>query len=125
MRARAGADLAGKRVLVVEDEWVLAQDIKEGLERFGASIVGPAPDVDRARELAEAGGFDCAVLDINLHGEQVFALAREMKARGQCFIFATGYGAAFVPEDLQDTPHFEKPVQFDAFAQAIARACTG
>jgi DNA-binding NtrC family response regulator len=123
MSSRSATDLAGKRVLVVEDEWLLAEDVRDALERCGAVVVGPAPDVDRAREFAQAGGFDCAVLDINLHGEHVFGLAREMKSRGQRFVFATGYGAALVPADLRSTPHFEKPLQFEAFTQAVARAC--
>ena len=125
MPLQARADLTGKRVLVVEDEGLIADDMRLVLERCGAQVVGPAPDLSRARELAQAGGFDCAVLDINLHGEHVFTLARELKARGQCFIFATGYGSSFVPLDLKDTPHFEKPLQLDEFARAVARACAG
>ena len=124
MATRSAADLAGRRVLVVEDEWFIADEIRAALERCGAGIVGPAPDVERARELAQAGGFDCAVLDINLHGEKVFAFARELKDQGRPIVFATGYGAAFVPPDLRDAPHFEKPLQFDSFVRAVARACS-
>ena len=86
----ATTGLAGKRVLVVEDEFFSADEIREALERCGAVVVGPAPDLDSARDLAREGCVDCAVLDINLHGERVFELARELKAGGQRFVFATG-----------------------------------
>ena len=124
MSRPADTDLRGKRVLVVEDEYFIADEMRVQLERHGAEVVGPAGDVEQARVLARAGDFDCAVLDINLHGEHVFELARELKARGSRFVFATGYAESFLPEDLGDTPHFEKPLRFDAFVKAVARACS-
>lgn len=124
MNGGAPSELEGKRVLVVEDEWFIADEMRDALERCGATVVGPAPDVEAARELVHAGGFDCAVLDINLHGEQVFELARELKAKDQPFVFATGYGANFVPEDLSTAPRFEKPLQIPAFVRAVAQACS-
>lgn len=119
------SDLSGKRVLVVEDEWFIADEMRDALERCGAIVVGPAPDLDGAQALVEAGGFDCAVLDINLHGEHVFALARDLQSRDLPFVFATGYGAAFVPEDLQQAPRFEKPLTYDPFIRAVVLACAG
>jgi DNA-binding response OmpR family regulator len=103
-------DLTGKRILVVEDDYFIATEICTALQRQGATIVGPAGDIAQAAALVHAEQIDVAVLDINLHGEMTFDLARELRRRGAGAILATGYDATVVPEDLADVSYFEKPV---------------
>jgi DNA-binding response OmpR family regulator len=117
------SDLSGKHVLVVEDEWFIADEISDALRRCGAAVVGPAADVERGRALAAAGEIDVAVLDVNLHGETVFDLARELRARGVPLLFATGYSERFLPAEFAEAPHFEKPLQIEQFLGAVAAAC--
>jgi DNA-binding response OmpR family regulator len=79
--------------------------------------------VEAGRALAGQGGFDVAVLDINLHGDLVFGLARELREAGTPFVFATGYADRFVPPEFAGTPHFEKPLHIQQFLGAVAAAC--
>jgi DNA-binding response OmpR family regulator len=90
------AKLTGKRVLVVEDEALVSMLVEDELRDAGAEVMGPAPTVDRALQLIEAaapdGGISAAVLDINLDGQHVEAVADRLAALGVPFLFATGYG---------------------------------
>src|SRR5262245_4420445 len=87
----ADPELAGHLVLVVEDDYFIAEEICVALRKRGASVVGPAADVEQGRMLMACQALDCAVLDVNLHGEHVFQLAGELRARGVHSIFTTGY----------------------------------
>jgi DNA-binding NtrC family response regulator len=116
-------DLGGRRVLVVEDEYFIADEIAGALERYRASVVGPVPDVEGARELVNAEVVDCAVLDINLKGEMVFAFAEELEAKGVPFVFATGYDAPMIPARFGGIPRFEKPLKMDALLTTVAAHC--
>ena len=113
-------DLKDRCVLVVEDEYFIADEIAGALERYGARVAGPAPDVEAARRLLD-GGVDCAVLDINLKGEMVFGFAEELEARGVPFVFATGYDQSAVPSEYQDVPRWEKPFKPEDLAKAFPR----
>lgn len=74
--------LAGKAILIVEDEYVIATDLRQGLEAIGATVVGPAPSLPAAIELIKSGThIDVAILDINLQGKMVFAVADLMWER--------------------------------------------
>ena len=88
--------LRGKRILVVEDEAIVAMLIEDELLEAGAEVVGPAGSVGDALQLIEAaaadGGLSAAVLDINLDGEAVRPVADTLAALGVPFLFATGYG---------------------------------
>jgi DNA-binding response OmpR family regulator len=103
-------NLAGYQVLVVEDDYFVAQDLCEVLREHGATVHGPAPNVRRGRELSRSPGLDCALLDVNLHGEFVFDLARELQKRGVRTIFTTGYDASFLSDQLQIASYVQKPV---------------
>jgi DNA-binding response OmpR family regulator len=87
--------LHGKRILVVEDEVLVALMIENGLVHAGAEVIGPAYSVDEALTLIEHvaldGGLNAAVLDMNLQGEAVSPVADRLAALGVPFIFATGY----------------------------------
>jgi DNA-binding response OmpR family regulator len=95
--ARHRATLHGRRVLVVEDEALIAMSMEDGLLEAGAEVVGPVGSVDEALALIERvacdGGLSAAVLDINLEGKAVKPVADRLAALGVPFLFATGYGA--------------------------------
>jgi CheY-like chemotaxis protein len=83
---RHAADLTGLSILVVEDEFLLAEALVDGLERCGASVVGPVPTVEKAlKAVASADRIDFAVLDINLRGQMVYPVADALKERGVPF----------------------------------------
>lgn len=88
----AAPSLAGARVLVVEDELMIARLIGRTLVRAGATLVGPFPRIDLALAAVRAGGFDLAVLDVNLAGERIDPVADALAALGTPFLFLTGYG---------------------------------
>jgi CheY-like chemotaxis protein len=87
------AALAGKRILVLEDEMLLALDAAASLEAFGALVVGPAHDVERALALVAAEPLDAAMLDVNIRGGDSLAVATALARLGVPILFATGYGA--------------------------------
>jgi DNA-binding response OmpR family regulator len=105
--------------MVVEDDYFIAAEICAALTRCGATIVGPASDVAHGATLADAQVIDIAVLDINLHGELVFDLARELRNRGVSAIFATGYDPGVLPEDLAAITYLEKPINLTELVRAV------
>ena len=84
--------LRGKRVLLVEDELLIAMHAEEILRDLGAEVVGPANSLPEAWSFTESESFDCAMLDRNLNGEFSDELAHELMRRGIVVILATGYG---------------------------------
>jgi CheY-like chemotaxis protein len=103
--------LAGRRVLVVEDEFLTVDEIALAFARLGVGLIGPAQSLKRAMELLESGGhLDGAVLDINLRGGMVYPLADVLRKRGVPFIFATGYNQEVIPERYRDVPLCLKPI---------------
>jgi CheY-like chemotaxis protein len=121
---RAAATLTGKRVLVVEDEALVAMLVADELRGAGAEIVGPAPSVDDALRLVEAvaadGGISAAVLDINLGGRHVGPVADRLAALGVPFLFATGYGENRDPRGHGAAPVVEKPFDRERLVAAVA-----
>jgi PAS domain S-box-containing protein len=85
--------LVGTRVLVVEDEIILAMDIKAMLEDLGCEVIGPASTLQAAQALArqEAARIDAAILDVNVKGATTFELARQLQGDGVACVFVTGY----------------------------------
>ena len=115
--------LEGRRVLVVEDEYMLVLDLEESLRAAGATVVGPVPSVAEAMTiLDEEEALDAAVLDVNLGGEMAYPVADRLLALGVPFVFATGYGEADIPARLGHVPRCEKPVDLARVAQALAQA---
>jgi CheY-like chemotaxis protein len=104
--------LKGRRLLVVEDEYLVAADLTASLESLGAEVIGPAASVEEALSLLDTNGgrLDGAVLDINLQNERVYPVADVLTARGIPFVFTTGYDAAAVPTAYAWAPRCEKPV---------------
>ena len=103
-------DLSGRRVLVVEDEPLVAMDVEASLAEAGCTVVGPAASVARALALVASEPLDAAVLDANLAGSPVDAVAEELAARGVPFAFVTGYGREALPARHAAAPMLTKPV---------------
>lgn len=114
--------LAGLRILVVEDEPVVAWDLAETLESHGCEVVGPAYDLQHAETLSqEASALSGAILDVNLGKEKVFPLADALAQEQVPYCFVTGYGPAGLrPNDL-DRPILQKPVDPEAIVRTIER----
>lgn len=107
------------RVLVVEDEYFIADDISRALIRHGAEVVGPVPTVEEARALLASHALDLAVLDINLRGELVYSLVDELNRRGVPMVFATGYDTAAIPAEHGAIPAWSKPFDYEALADLL------
>jgi CheY-like chemotaxis protein len=104
------SSLRGHRVLVVEDEYVLAEDLREQLEQQGAEVVGPAASVPAALALLEDGPTpSLAVLDVQLGAVTAYRLADLLRDRGIPFVFITGHEASSVPNAYADVPLLQKP----------------
>jgi DNA-binding response OmpR family regulator len=114
-----GSELEGLRLLVVEDDYLVAAELCSALRRRGADIVGPVSSANRGRELVREQRPDCALLDINLNGILAFELASELRNAGIRTIFTTGYDAEFLPEELRSAPCLQKPVNLHSLVQMI------
>ena len=113
------------KVLVVEDESLVALDIENMLEEMGCKVVASVPRLVRALDVASRLDFDLAVLDINLAGEVVYPLAFRLAERGIPFLFSTGYSTADLPDQLRDRPILRNPVVAANLKRAVAMARTG
>ncbi|WP_426000418.1 response regulator [Caulobacter sp. DWR1-3-2b1] len=98
------------RILVVEDEYLLAEVLTDALTELGAEVVGPVGQLAQALALIETTPIDGAVLDINLRGEMVFPLADVLTTLGVPYVFATGYERENIPALYKDIPILSKPV---------------
>lgn len=116
--------LHGKKVLIVEDEALIAMLFEDILEDTACEIVGPAMNVRQAMELAGAAEIDVAVLDVNLNGESSFPVAALLQSRGVPLVFSSGYGSQGLPPEWQDRPTLPKPFTSDEVVDTLARLVT-
>ncbi|MBO0662984.1 response regulator [Jiella sp. CQZ9-1] len=123
--AKSGDGIEGLRVLVVEDESLVALQLEDMLDELGCRVVGPAMRLRTAGELLDSGvAIDCAVLDVNVCGEMVYPIADRLRAMGIPFIFATGYGRDGVEDRWQNVPILQKPYTSQEIGQSLA-TCFG
>ena len=120
MTLTISAELQGRRLLVVEDDYFIACDLVQELESQGVEVVGPTASVGGATELIGSAELDGAVLDINLGEERVFPVADLLTARGVPFVFATGYDVIVVPPAHANVPRLGKPVQTAALVRLLS-----
>ena len=117
-------ELQSLRVLVVEDEFLVAMDIELMLRQCGCAVVGPIGDLATALRTAQEGGFDLALLDVNLGGQPVTAVAEALQAHAVPIVFCTGYQADNLPERFAGAPTLKKPFQVRDVIAAL-RAASG
>jgi DNA-binding response OmpR family regulator len=103
------SDVAGRRILVVEDEMLIAMEIEATLEALGCEIVGPVSTLETALQLAREMTLDAAILDITIRGGKSFPVANELLNRDIPFALASGYGDWALPEAMRDRPRLTKP----------------
>lgn len=104
------AELNGKRIVVVEDDYLLATDICRELRELGATVLGPAPTPFYASQLIGDRKIDAAVLDVRLHGTTVFEVADMLSSRGVPILFATAYDKKAMPVRFRGVNLLEKPL---------------
>lgn len=110
--AKRAPSLAGVRVLIVEDELLLAMDYEEMLRREGFMVLGPVGRQARALALLERELPDVAILDVNLAGERSTAVAEALVANQVPFVVVTGYGERTLCEPvLRGAPRLDKPIK--------------
>jgi CheY-like chemotaxis protein len=114
--------LDGQRLLVVEDEFLVALDMAQMIEERGGTVVGPAGNLDRAMALARSQMIDGAILDVNLDKRDSFPVADALLARGIPVVFATGYDGPLLPERFADTPKLAKPFTEAAVERTLSQA---
>jgi len=116
-----GLQLDGKRVLLVEDEYYIADDLRRILEGVGARVVGPLSTLAKGHEALDDARFDCAVIDLNLHGESALPIANRLSDSGKSFAIATAYGSGSIPDRFKDVPRVEKPFDPPAVLKLVGR----
>ena len=109
--------LINRNILLVEDEYLIAWALQDGLQRSGAHVIGPAASVEDALALLATEPVDGAILDVSLGREKVFPVAEALATRGIPFVFATGYSD--LPLKWHHIPRFEKPVEAARAALAL------
>ena len=114
--------LLGLRVFVLEDESHIAMLIEDMLCDLGCEITATAERVADALRAVDDNGFDVAVLDVNLAGEQSFPVAERLRAEAIPFVFSTGYGVLGVREDLRTAPVIAKPFDQEELGAALVAA---
>jgi DNA-binding response OmpR family regulator len=109
------------RVLVVEDELLIAESLLANLQDYGVDVVGPFGTVTDVLRLLAANDspIDLTLLDVNLRGEPAFPIAEALRARRIPFVFMTGYSESAIPECYRDVPLLEKPVATEEILRVL------
>lgn len=121
--AQPGARTPGLRVLLVEDEIMVALLLEEMLAELGHTVVGPVARLDRALEMTQREPLDAALLDVNINGSEVYPVAEALAARGIPFAFVTGYGGNGLRTLYCDRPTLQKPFRRRDLGELFAQLC--
>src|SRR5580658_6911956 len=112
------------RVLLVEDEMLVAWLIEDMLADLGCAVIGPASSVNQALAMIDAEAIDAAVLDLNLDGQMSYPVADVPAAHGVPFVISTGYDKDTLPDDYRARPVLQKPMQRSELSDALAKLLT-
>ena len=123
--AARGSMLAGIAILIVEDQFLIADEMRLALEELGGTVLGPVSTVGAALALLREQRPDVAVLDVDLQGEHVWPVAERLRAIGVPFAFTTGYDAGMVDGLFDEVARLEKPVRTGTLASTLARLVVG
>lgn len=115
--------LAGRRVLLVEDEMIVCMMLEDMLAALGCEVVGPAARVDEALALVAAEPVDAVLLDVNLNGQPSYSVAEALTARGVPFVFSTGYDRLL--NGYNDAPRLQKPFEQRQLAAVLTGLLAG
>lgn len=110
------------RVMIVEDEAIIALNLADMLADLGHVVVKVANRINIAMEFAVSGQLDLAILDMNVHGDLSFPIATILRDRGIPFLFASGYGERGLIDGFRDAPILTKPYSIEILAQMVAAA---
>lgn len=113
--------LEGRRVLVVEDQYLVADEMRRMIVAMGGEVLGPVAHSAAATALLERSTLDCAILDINLGEGDAYPVAAELKRRSVPFLFATGCEPWVIPKEFRDVPRLDKPLTSKTLADAVRR----
>lgn len=116
-----GAPLAGRRVLVVEDDALIALELEDLLTGHGVEVVGPVPTVAAALRVLESARLDAALLDVNLRGAMSTPVAQALRAAGTPFMLVTGYSPGRLDVALKGAPVLPKPIDPPAIVSTLRR----
>ena len=116
---------ASRSILIVEDEPLIAMMLEDFLESLGHSVTGSCDSVKEAMAAVERGGFDVAILDVNLKGENVWPVATALRSSGGPFVIASGGHVDPPPPEVASVPLIEKPYTVDRVTPAIDAALAG
>jgi DNA-binding NtrC family response regulator len=111
--------LRGLSILIVEDEYFIAMQVANAIERYGGSVVGPVADLEKARDLAQREIVDGVILDLTLNGKTSLPFADELMSRGTRVILATGYAQSHIPERYSQLPQLTKPIREAALVRLV------
>ncbi len=109
----------GRSILIVEDEPLIAMMLEDFLESMGHNVRSTCDTVSQALEEADKGGFDLAILDVNLKGESVWPVATALRKKGTPFVLASGGHVDPPPAEFQNAPMIEKPFTIDRVTPVI------
>jgi len=108
------------RILLAEDEMLVAMLLEDILSDLGHTLVGPLAHLDKTLHAARHETLDLAILDVNLQGEEIYPVAEVLQARGIPFAFSTGYGVHGLLERWQKQPTLQKPYHRDELYRMVA-----
>jgi DNA-binding response OmpR family regulator len=115
------ARLQGLKVLVVEDDFLVAMLLEDMLESAGCVVSGPIPRLAEALDAARREACDAAVLDVNLAGERIYPVAEILARKNVPFVFVTGYGSAVLPSEYAERPRLCKPFKMAELLDTLSQ----
>jgi DNA-binding NtrC family response regulator len=118
--AAAANSLGGRRLLLVEDDYLIAADLAASLAEMGALVIGPMSSIDDALDaIASSDRIDAAVLDVNLNGQRIYPVADALREHDVPFVFTTGYEAEVLPPAYRAVPRCDKPIDISRLIELL------
>jgi len=118
--------LRDRRILVVEDEYLIAVSLSDQLEGVGSIVIGPVPSVEKAMKAIESdSNIEAAILDVNLGGSMAYPVADALMARNIPFVFTSGYEDSDLRNRYPQVRNCLKPYLFPEMERALANALSG
>ena len=120
MSHQPGSPLQGARVLILEDEFFIADDLARALRDAGGEPIGPVGTVEQAEKMIAEERLDAAILDLNLRGDMASEFIERLAATDLTCLIVSGYGEDALPRSVSNVPRIEKPVSPSSVVQTLA-----